>query len=212
MPLPRVGIGRTVVGNLIREEHAMKKNVAVLVVVVVLVLGVTWAAFGQARGGARGGFGMNREAQQNAIAALQEQLGKLKAFIEQAPSMQGRNFQDMSDEERTKMREEFTKRNEEQQKIMAAIQQQVDTLKGTRQLVVEYQQSTTPLKDALASAQKENAKETAGMLEKLIAERQKQFEEKMTAMGVPADRLERMMQMPPGGPGGPGGQRRQRTQ
>jgi len=173
----------------------MKKNVVVFVIAVVLVLAVAWAAFGQAGGGGgRGGFGMNREAQQKAIAALQEQVAKLKAFIEQAPSMQGRNFQDMSEEERTKMREEMTKRRDEQQKIMTAIDQQVNALKGGRQLATEHLQMMTPLKDALASAQKENAKETAGMLQKLIAERQKQFDDKMAAMGYTPDQVERMMQ------------------
>jgi hypothetical protein len=185
----------------------MKKNVVVLSIAVVLTLAVAWAAFGQAGGGR--GFGQMREAQQKAIAALQEQVGKLKAMMEQAPGMQGRNFQDMSEEERTKMREEMTKRREEQQKVMAAIEQQVDMLKGGRQLAVEHQQAMTPLKEALASAQKENAKQTAGMLEKLIAERQKQFDEKMTAMGYTPEQVERMMQMPAGGQGG---QRRQRQQ
>ncbi|RPJ24798.1 MAG: hypothetical protein EHM35_16060, partial [Planctomycetaceae bacterium] len=147
----------------------MKKNVAVVTIAVVLTLAVAWAAFGQAGGGGQGrGFGMNREAQQKAIAALQEQLGKLKAMMEQTPGTQGRSFQDMSEEERTKMREEFTKRREEQQKVMAAMQQQMDTLKGGRQLATEHQQAMTPLNEALASAQKENAKQTASMLEKLI--------------------------------------------
>jgi septal ring factor EnvC (AmiA/AmiB activator) len=121
--------------------------------------------------------------------------------MEPAPGMQGRSFQDMSEEERTKMREEMTKRREEQQKVMAAIQQQMDTLKGARQLMTEHQQAMTPLKDLLASAQKENAKATAGMIEKLIAERQKQFDGKMAAMGITPEQLERMMQG--------GGQRRQ---
>ncbi len=187
----------------------MKKNVVVLVIAAVVVLAVAWAAFGQAGGGAQR-FGQMREAQTKALAALQEQLGKLKAMMEQAPGMQGRNFQDMSEEERTKMREEMTKRREEQQKIMAAMQQQFDALKGGRQLATEHQQAMTPLKDLLASAKKENAKETAGMLEKLIAERQKQFEEKMAAMGIAPDQLERMMQG--GGQGGQGGQRGQKKQ
>ena len=126
-----------------------------------------------------------REAQTKALAALQESVAKLKSMMDaQAKAMEGRSFQDMSEEERTKMREESTKRREEQQKIMAAMQQQMDTLKGGRQLATEHQQAMTPLKEALASAQKENAKETAGMLEKLIAERQKQFDEKMAAMGI----------------------------
>ena len=48
-------------------------------------------------------------------------MAKLKTMYEQgARGMQGRNFQDMSEDERAKMREEFTRRNEEQQKIFAA--------------------------------------------------------------------------------------------
>jgi len=176
----------------------MKKNVVVALIAVVLVLAVAWAAFGQA-GAGRGAA--QREAQMKAIAAIQEQLGKLKAMMEAPQGQQGRSFQDMSEEERTKMREEFTKRRDEQQKVMAAIQQQMDALKGGRQLATEHQAAMTPLKDLLASAQKENAKGTAGMIEKLIAERQKQFDEKMAAMGITPEQLERMMQG--------GGQRRQ---
>jgi hypothetical protein len=195
-----VGIGQYGDRELFQEDHAMKKNAVVAIVAVVLVLAVAWAAFGQAGGGGQRGAAQ-REAQMKAIAALQEQVAKLKTLMEQAPGMQGRSFQDMSEEERTKMREESTKRRDEQQKVMAAVQQQVDTLKGGRQLMTEHQQAMTPLKDLLASAQKENAKETAGKIEKLVAERQKQFDEKMAAMGYTPDQLERMMQG--------GGQRRQ---
>ena len=173
----------------------MKKNVVVTLIAVVLVLAVAWAAFGQAAGGGGGQRGAaQREAQMKALAAIQEQVAKLKALMEPAAGMQGRSFQDMSEEERTKMREEFTKRRDEQQKVMAAIQQQMDTLKGGRQLMTEHQQAMAPLKELLASAQKENAKATAGMIEKLIADRQKQFDEKMAAMGITPDQLERMMQ------------------
>ncbi|MBN1507847.1 MAG: hypothetical protein JW955_13435 [Sedimentisphaerales bacterium] len=168
----------------------MKKNVAVLVVAVVLVLAVTWAAFGQA-GGQRGA--QMREAQMKALATIQEQLDKTKALMEAPRRMEGRSFQDMSEEERTKMREEFTRRREEQQKIMATIDQQVNILKGGRQLMTEHQEALAPLKDLLASAQKEDAKETAAKIEKLIAEREKQFDEKMAAMGYTPEQLERMM-------------------
>jgi hypothetical protein len=187
-----VGIGRTVIGNLIREEHVMKKNVAVFVVAVVLVLAVTWAAFGQAGGGGQGrGFGQMREAQQKALAGLQESIAKLKSMMDaQAKAMEGRSFQDMTEEDRTKMRQQ----GEERQKIMATMQQQFDALKGGRQLAQEHLQVMTPLKDALASAEKENAKQTADTLRKVIADRQKQFEDKMTAMGYTADQIERMMQ------------------
>lgn len=166
----------------------------VFVVGVLLTGAVAWTAFGQAQGG-RGGFGRTREAQQNAIAAIQEQLGKLKAMMEQQPGAGGRNFQDMTDEERTKWREEMTKRVEEQAAIMAAIQQQVDTLRGGRQLMTDHQAAMAPLKELLASAQAEKATATAAKVEKLIAERQKAFEDKVTAMGYTMEQLERMGQM-----------------
>lgn len=178
----------------------MKKNVGIAIVAVVLTLAFAWAAFGQAGGGGQGGpgggrgFGQMREVQMKALAALQEQVAKLKAFMEQAPNMQGRNFQDMSEEERTKMREEFTKRRDEQQKIMTAIDQELAKVKGGRQIAVDHQEAMAPLKDLLASAQKENAKETAAKIEKLIADRQKAFDEKMAAMGYTPDQIERMMQ------------------
>lgn len=152
---------------------------------------VAWTAFGQA-GGAGRGFGQMRETQQKAIAALQEQVGKLKAMMERQPSTQGRNFQDMTEEERTKMREEFTKRREEQTKIMADMQQQMDILKGGRQMATEHQAAMEPLKDLLASAQAEKATATAAKIEKLIAEKQKQYEEKMAAMGYTPEMIERM--------------------
>jgi hypothetical protein len=190
----------------------MKKNVVVLTIAVVLVLAVAWAAFGQAAGGGGQRGAAQREAQMKALAAIQEQVAKLKTLMEAPQGMQGRSFQDMSEEERTKMRDEFTKRRDEQQKVFASIDQELARLKGGRQLMTEHQQAMTPLKELLASAKKENAKETAGMLEKLIADRQKQFDEKMAAMGYTPDQLERMMQGGPGGQGGQGGQRGQKKQ
>ncbi len=170
----------------------MKKNVGILIIAVVLTLAVAWAAFGQAGGGGgQRGFGQMREAQQKALAGLQESIAKLKSMTEaQAKAMEGRSFQDMTEEDRTKMRQQ----GEERQKIMASMQQQMDALKGGRQLATEHQQMMTPLKEALASAQKENAKGTAAMLEKLIADRQKQFNDKMATMGYTPEQLERMMQ------------------
>lgn len=166
----------------------------VFVVGVLLTGALAWTAFAQPTGGGRGGFGQNREAQQKAIAAIQEQLGKLKAMMEQQPAARG-NFQDMTDEERTKMREEMTKRREEQTAILAAIQQQVDTLKGARLMMTDHQAAMTPLKDLLASAQAEKATATVAKIEKLIAEKQKAFEEKVTAMGYTMEQMDRMMQM-----------------
>lgn len=167
----------------------------VFVIGVLLTGAMTWAAFGQAQGGGRGGFGRNREAQQKAIAALQEEIGKLKAMMEQqGQGMRGRSFQDMSDDERAKMREEMNKRMEQRQQIMASIQQQLDTLRGGMEIMREHQQAMEPLKDLLASAQSEKATATAAKIQKVMDEKQKQFEAKMAAMGYDPERLQGMME------------------
>jgi hypothetical protein len=193
---PAVGMGSMAIHNLIQEESPMKKS-TMIAAGILLTMTIAWAAYGQAGGGARGG--QMREAQLKAIAGIQEQLAKLKTLMEQPMGAQGQSFQDMSEEERTKMRETMTKRNAEQQAILTAIQQDVDRLR-VRQLVTEHDAAMAPLKDALASAQKENAKETAGKLDQVIAQRQKQFEDKVTAMGYTMEQVQRM------------GQRRQRQQ
>ncbi len=168
----------------------MKRSV-IVGVGVLLTMTMAWAAFGQAGGGGgRGGFGMMGEAQQKAVADLQAQVAKLKTLIDAgAKAMEGKSFQDMTEEDRAKMKERST----QQQAILAAIQGDVDRLR-IRQMAVEYNQSMTALKDAQASAEKEKAKETAQMLGKIIAEREKQMEEKVTAMGMTMDQLQKMGQ------------------
>ena len=167
------------------------KRSTIVAVSVLLTMAVTWTAYGQAGGGGggrgRGGFGMMGPQAQKAVADLQEQVAKLKALVDAgAKAMEG-GFQNMSEEDRAKMKERST----EQQKIMAAIQADVDRLR-MRQMAAEYNQSMTALKDAQASAQKENAKETAQKLGQIIAEREKQMEEKVTAMGMTMDDLQKM--------------------
>ena len=167
------------------------KRSAIVAVSVLLTMAVTWAAYGQAGGGGggrgRGGFGMMGPQAQKAVADLQEQVAKLKTLVDAgAKAMEG-GFQNMSEDDRAKMKERST----EQQKILAAIQQDVDRLR-MRQMAAEYNQSMTALKDAQASAQKENAKETAQKLGQIIAEREKQMEEKVTAMGMTMDDLQKM--------------------
>jgi hypothetical protein len=157
---------------------------------VLLTMTMAWAAFGQAGGGGgRGRGGMMGGAQmQKTLADLQEQVAKLKALVDAgAKAMEGRSFQDMTEEDRAKMKERST----QQQAIVAAIQQDVDRLR-MRQMAAEYNQSMTALKDAQASAQKENAKETAQKLGQIIAEREKQMEEKVTAMGLSMDQVQKM--------------------
>jgi hypothetical protein len=161
---------------------------------ILLVLTLTWAAFGEGAGQGQGGmqrFAQMREAQMKAVASLQENATKLKAMMEaNAKAMQGRNFQDMTEEDRTKMRQQ----REEQTKLIAAIQQNLAQLQGVRGLIQENQQATQPLQDILATAQKENAKETAAKVQKLLGERQKQLEEKATGMGMTAEQVQQMQE------------------
>ncbi|MCL5280578.1 MAG: hypothetical protein M1376_11790 [Planctomycetes bacterium] len=156
---------------------------------ILLTMTLAWAAFGQAGGGGRGGRGgmMGPQMQKN-VADLQAQVAKLKALVDEGTkAMEGKTYADLSDEDRAKMKERGT----EQQKLLAAIQQGVDRLR-MRQMAVEYNQSMTALKDAQASAEKENAKETAQKLGQIIAEREKQMEERVTAMGMTMDDLQKM--------------------
>jgi len=166
------------------------KRSTMIAVSVLLTMAVAWAAYGQAGGGGggRGRGGMMGPQMQKTVADLQEQVAKLKALVDAgAKAMEGRSFQDMTEEDRAKMKERST----QQQAIMAAIQQDVDRLR-MRQMAAEYNQSMTALKDAQASAEKEKAKETAQKLGQIIAEREKQMEEKVTAMGMTMDDLQKM--------------------
>jgi hypothetical protein len=168
----------------------MKKS-TMIAAGILLTMTVAWVAYGQAGGGGRGGRGgmMGPEAQKT-VASLQEQVAKLKALVDAgAKAMEGKTFQDLSEEDRAQMKE----RNTAQQAIMAAIQQGVDRLR-MRQMAAEYNESMTALKDAQASAQKENAKDTAQKLGQIIAAREKQMEEKVTAMGMTMDDVQKMGQ------------------
>jgi hypothetical protein len=165
------------------------KRSAMIAAGILLTMTMAWVAFGQAGGGGRGGRGgmMGPQMQKN-VADLQEQVAKLKALVDEGTkAMEGKTYADLSDEDRAKMKERGT----EQQKLLVAIQQGVERLR-MRQMAVEYNQSMTALKDAQASAEKENAKETAQKLGQIIAEREKQMEEKVTAMGMTMDDLQKM--------------------
>jgi len=160
----------------------MKKQI-VLVLAIATILVVALAAVAQ-QGQGMERFQQRREAQMKALDTLQQGAAKLKAAMEaMTKAMQGRDRQNMSEEERTKMREESAKRREEQTKLMAEMTQALNQLKGSGALWQEYDESVAPLKDLLASAQSEKATATAAKIEQILAQRQKQFDEKMKALG-----------------------------
>ena len=170
----------------------MKKQV-VFVSVVATVLVVALAATAQ-QGGGMERFRQRREAQMKALDTLQQNAAQLKAAME-ASSQRMRNrqsFQDMSEEERNKMREEFAARREEQRKLTGEMEQALLRLKGSTQLWAEYDESVAPLKELLASAQSEKATATAAKVEQLLAQHQKQFEDQLTALGYDPTQRPRM--------------------
>ena len=115
--------------------------------------------------------GMRPEDQQKAIKAIEEQLAKLKGQT-QVPRPEG-GFQNLSEEERTKFREQMMKYFQDRQKALQIIITQVAGLQGRRQPPAEGENfliiSTNDLKPIQEAATKEKAKETAQLLERLIA-------------------------------------------
>jgi len=175
------------------------KRYLIPIVAVLMVLAVTWAAFGQAeerakqresmrqrfqnmseaereqfraqmreRGG-RGGF-ISPEDQEKAIKAIEAQLAKLKAA--QITRPEG-GFQNLSEDERAKLREKMTKVRQERQQALQTIIAQVAMLQGRGQPATEGEQyiivNVGDLKPIQAAAKKEKAEETAQLLDRLIA-------------------------------------------
>jgi len=126
------------------------------------------------RGGfGRGGF-MSPEDQQKAIKAIEEQLAKLKAAQIARPAG---GFRDLSEDERAKLKEKMTKVFRERRQALQTITAQVARLQGRRQPAAQGGQyliiNIGDLKPIQNSAVKEKAKETAQLLERLIARYQR---------------------------------------
>ena len=173
-----------------------KYLISTIIVLVVLSLTMSVYAQGQAGGGEgrgagrgtgmRGGRGTQRL--QDAIAAIETQLAKLKENLKAQAAMprMGRGGQEgetPSEEEIAKMREQRTKMREQQQTAVAAIEQQVKILKGN-QLQVEHQAEVDELQAIADSATKEKATATAKMIQDIIAKRTKMFEDTVEKLGI----------------------------
>ncbi len=126
------------------------------------------------RGGfGRGGFmGREGQGQLEAIKAIEAQLAKLKAAQTTRPAG---GFRDLPEDERAKIMEKFRKVRQDRQKALQTIIAQVARLQGRRGPAPEGEGaqyliiSTVDLKPIQDSAVKEKAKETAQLLERLIA-------------------------------------------
>ena len=159
------------------------KRYLISTVVVLVVLTMVWAAFGQQEE-RRQRYSQYRQAQQKAIEAIQEQVGKLKAGMEETGRRDRGSWEDLSEDERTKLRERYSKRREERLKVLAAIEQQVTILKGRRQLEAEHEESLGELQAIRKLAVEEKAEETAKRLMQLILKRNKEFKDTMQKLGL----------------------------
>ena len=133
----------------------------------------------RARGGAprsggsrRGGF-MSAEDQQKAIKAIEAQLAKLKESAAQMPARRQGSYQDMSEEERSKLRETMMTVMRTRQGALQAIIAQVAALQGRRQQEGERARylilSTSDLTPIQEAAKKEKAEETGKLLQGLLS-------------------------------------------
>ena len=153
-------------------------------VAVVVVMAVAWIAFGQEQSDRAQRYAQYRQAQLKAIEVIQAQAGKLKADMEETSRRDFSNWQNLSEEERAKLREEWIKRRQERQKILETIGQQIIRLKGPRQLRTEHEESIAELQAVHSLAVSEKAEKTAKRLEEIIAKRNKDHEDAMKKLGL----------------------------
>jgi len=121
---------------------------------------------------------LGREAQLEAIKAIEEQLGKLKELVEKSPERESlRKLREGSPEEQAKQRESWQKARQEQQKVIEGIQEQLSKL-GGRQPMARPGLPVKELKEIQALAVQENANKTAERIEKLISSYQREPRER----------------------------------
>jgi len=130
----------------------------------------------QQRFGTPRGPGFGREEQLETIKAIEEQLAKLKASIEGMDTGDRSRYRELSEEQRTKLREKMMASMRERQTAIKAIEQQVAKLRSPGRPAPESQARIGDLKAIHELAVKEKATETAKRIERLIAMYQNESE------------------------------------
>jgi len=111
---------------------------------------------------------MGREEQLKAIAAIEDELAKLKAAVNDMPDVQSRLL-DLSEEDRAKLREKMAGAVRDRQMAIRAIEQQLAELEAPGRLRSESRARISELKEIHDLAVEEKATQTANRLQKLIA-------------------------------------------
>jgi len=164
----------------------MKKYI--IPALVLLVLGISLAALAQ-QDVRRERMQQRRQAQQQAIEKIQQLATDLKTQMEEAA--QARQNQppreNMTEEDRAKLRETFTKQREKQQSILTKLEQQITILKGSNQLRNELDTDLGELKAIRDLATEEKAEKTAASLTRLIDKKQTTFDANLKALGLDSE-------------------------
>ncbi|MBN1805793.1 MAG: redoxin domain-containing protein [Sedimentisphaerales bacterium] len=106
-----------------------------------------------------GRYSISREEQLKAISEIEKQIAKLKTAVLSIESPDREQYRDLSEQERTKLREKMAKINQERLSAISAIENQIAKLKGR----VRGPQSTSerragrpdrPVRDSLSSSRR----------------------------------------------------------
>lgn len=117
---------------------------------------------------------LGREQQLEVIAAVQEQLTKLKAAVESIDPDARSRFRDLPEDERAKLREKRMASMRERQTALRAINENLAKLGGPGRPGPDTRGPAGELKAIYDLAVKENATETAKSIEKLMARYRRQ--------------------------------------
>jgi len=142
-----------------------------------------------------GRFG--RQEQLKAVEVIEEQVAKLKAAIQSTGAVDRSKWRELSEEERTQVREKFTKARQERQAAIEAMEEEVVKLRGPRRPQAEPQPSIGELMAIHELAVKEKATQTATRLERLIARYRRESRVRVLEPRPRPDRLERPQREPP---------------
>ena len=112
--------------------------------------------------------GIRRDEQVDAIKAIEEQVAKLKAAVDVTAPENRDRLRELSDEERTKLREKMMTAMRERQTAIRAIEQELAKLKGPGRPATESEARLSELRAIHKLAVKEKATQTADRLDKLI--------------------------------------------
>jgi hypothetical protein len=122
------------------------------------------------------------EGQRQALAAIDAEIKKMTSAME-APGVRG-DLQQMTDEERSQARERFMQMRTDRDRSIAVIEEQLAKLKGARSLTAEHEESLTQLRTLSEQAKRENATGTAAAIDKMIADRDKAFNDRLSKLGL----------------------------